>query len=167
LTAPRPAAHPAAGGRSTGKETNKLSPRLVLSLHKENRRDRRLARNQNAKRQNLVVVRERGGSTITGVFKSEGAALGWIKSRVAPETQGQGPAGLHAPDCRCDRLFRPSRKGQSARQRTHAPQRQSHCLGPGVIAAEHPMPEPHQPLSGAQASLQPALQVRLIRGGIQ
>jgi len=32
--------------------------------------------------QNLVVVRERGGSTLPAVFKSEAAALAWIKSRV-------------------------------------------------------------------------------------
>ncbi len=49
---------------------------------KENRRDRRLARNQNGKRQSLVVVRERNGNSVSAVFKSEGAALGWIKSRV-------------------------------------------------------------------------------------
>ncbi len=54
---------------------------------KENRRDRRLARNQNGKRKVVVVVRERGGSTLPAVFKSESAALGWISSRVAPGTK--------------------------------------------------------------------------------
>jgi hypothetical protein len=33
------------------------------------------------------VVRERGGSTLPAVFKSESAALGWISSRVAPGTK--------------------------------------------------------------------------------
>jgi transposase-like protein len=54
---------------------------------KENRRDRRLAKNQNGKRQVVVVARERGGSTLPAVFKSESAALGWIMSRVATETR--------------------------------------------------------------------------------
>jgi hypothetical protein len=55
--------------------------------HLENRRDRRLAENQNGKRQVVVVMRERGGSTLPAVFKSESAALGWITSRVAPTTR--------------------------------------------------------------------------------
>ena len=54
--------------------------------HKENRVDRRLSRNKNGKRQSLVVVRERGGSTLPAVFKSEASALGWIKSRVLADT---------------------------------------------------------------------------------
>ena len=55
--------------------------------YKENRRDRRLAQNQNGKRQVVVVVRERDGRTLPAVFKSEGAALGFITSRVAKGTQ--------------------------------------------------------------------------------
>ena len=54
---------------------------------KENRRDRRLAKNQNGKRRVVVVVRERGGRTLPQVFKSEGAALSWISGRVAPGTR--------------------------------------------------------------------------------
>jgi hypothetical protein len=54
---------------------------------KENRRDRRLAKKQNGKRQVVVVVRERGGSTLPAVFKSEGAAQSWIASRVAKGTK--------------------------------------------------------------------------------
>jgi transposase-like protein len=54
---------------------------------KENRRDRRLAKNQNGKRRVVVVVRERGGSTLPGVFKSESAALGWISAHVAKGTK--------------------------------------------------------------------------------
>ena len=57
------------------------------SNFKENRRDRRLAKNQNGKRQVVVVMRERGGSTLPAVFKSESAALGWIASRVSPDTR--------------------------------------------------------------------------------
>ena len=55
--------------------------------HKENRRDRRLAKNQNGKRQVVVVMRERGGRTLPAVFKTEGAALGFIASRVGKGTR--------------------------------------------------------------------------------
>jgi len=55
--------------------------------YRENRRDRRLAQNQTGKRQVVVVVRERGGSTLPAVFKSESAALGWIASRVSADTR--------------------------------------------------------------------------------
>lgn len=53
---------------------------------KENRRDRRLAKNQNGKRQVVVVVRERGGRTLPAVFKSEAQAVAWIKGRVHTDT---------------------------------------------------------------------------------
>ena len=49
---------------------------------KGNRRDRRLAANQNGKRKVVVIVRERGGRTLPAVFKTEGAAHSWIGSRV-------------------------------------------------------------------------------------
>jgi transposase-like protein len=52
----------------------------------ENRKDRRLARHQTGKRKVVVVIRERGGETLPGVFKSEGAALSWIRHRVAKDT---------------------------------------------------------------------------------
>jgi transposase-like protein len=55
--------------------------------HRENRRDRRLAKNQNGKRRVVVVIRERGGRTLPAVFRSESAALGFIASRVAPQTR--------------------------------------------------------------------------------
>ena len=54
---------------------------------KENRRDRRLARNQTGKRQVVVVVRERDGRTLPAVFRSESAALGFVTSRVANGTK--------------------------------------------------------------------------------
>ncbi len=52
----------------------------------ENRRDRRLARNQNGKRQVVVIVRERGGNSVPAVFKSESHAANFIKSRVTHGT---------------------------------------------------------------------------------
>jgi transposase-like protein len=54
--------------------------------HRENRRDRRLAKNQNGKRRVVVVIRERNGRTVPSVFKSEAAATAFIKSRVARGT---------------------------------------------------------------------------------
>ena len=54
--------------------------------HVENRRDRRLAINQSGKRQCVVIVRERDGKSLPAVFRSEGAALSWIKSRIAKGT---------------------------------------------------------------------------------
>ena len=38
---------------------------------RENRRDRRLGRNQNGKRKVVVIVRERNGNSVPAVFKSE------------------------------------------------------------------------------------------------
>ncbi len=54
--------------------------------HKENRRDRRLAVNQNGKRKSVIIVRERNGKSVPAVFRSEAAALHWIKSRIVPGT---------------------------------------------------------------------------------
>lgn len=54
---------------------------------REHRIDRRLARNQTGKRQSVVIIRERNGNSLPMVFKSESAALSWIKSRLLPGTQ--------------------------------------------------------------------------------
>jgi transposase-like protein len=53
---------------------------------KEDRVDRRKAENQTGKRKVVVVIRERGGHTLPGVFKSEAAALDFIRDKVAKET---------------------------------------------------------------------------------
>ena len=52
----------------------------------EDRVDRRLAKHQTGKRKVVVVIRERGGETLPGVFRSEGEALAWIARRVAKGT---------------------------------------------------------------------------------
>ncbi len=54
--------------------------------NKENRRDRRLTRNQNGKRKVVVIVRERGGNGVPAVFKSEAQAISFIRARVAKGT---------------------------------------------------------------------------------
>jgi transposase-like protein len=50
---------------------------------KENRRDRRLVRNQNGKRKVVIVMRERNGKTLSFVSPSEDAAVPTIRDRVA------------------------------------------------------------------------------------
>jgi transposase-like protein len=52
----------------------------------QNRVDRRLAVHQSGKRKVVVIVRERDGGSVPAVFRSEGAAQSWIKSRIAKET---------------------------------------------------------------------------------
>ena len=54
--------------------------------HRENRRDRRLFRNQNGKRKVVVIVRERNGNSVPAVFKSEAQATAFIGRRVAKGT---------------------------------------------------------------------------------
>ncbi len=53
----------------------------------ENRRDRRLLKNQNGKRKCVVIVRERGGNSVPAVFKSESHAAAFIKARVTKGTK--------------------------------------------------------------------------------
>lgn len=53
---------------------------------KENRVDRRLAENRSGKRRVVVVIREHGGASLPAVFKSEAAAIGFIRSHVKPGT---------------------------------------------------------------------------------
>ncbi|MBT3070821.1 IS1595 family transposase [Rhodomicrobium sp. Az07] len=52
----------------------------------ENRRDRRFAKNQNGKRQCVVIIRERNGNSLPAVFKAESHAAAFIKARVAKGT---------------------------------------------------------------------------------
>jgi transposase-like protein len=54
--------------------------------NRENRRDRRLRVNQSGKRKVVVVIRERGGRTLPGVFRSEGEALNFIRRQVPTGT---------------------------------------------------------------------------------
>jgi molybdenum-dependent DNA-binding transcriptional regulator ModE len=54
--------------------------------HIENRRDRRLARNQTGKRKAVVIIRERNGRSLPAVFRTEGQALSFIRSRIAKGT---------------------------------------------------------------------------------
>jgi hypothetical protein len=54
--------------------------------HVENRRDRRLARNQTGKRKAVVIIRERNGRSLPAVFRTEGQALSFIRARIAKGT---------------------------------------------------------------------------------
>ncbi|AMJ63833.1 IS1595 family transposase [Bosea sp. PAMC 26642] len=62
---------------------------------KENRVDRRLAKNQNGKRRVVVIMRERAGRTLPFVFKSEGASLATIGRRVHPSATVHADEALH------------------------------------------------------------------------
>lgn len=57
------------------------------SNHLENRRDRRLVKNQNGKRQCVVVIRERDGMLMPQAFPTEGAANAFIRAHVAAGTE--------------------------------------------------------------------------------
>jgi transposase-like protein len=68
---------------------------------REARKDRRLFKNRSGKRKCVVIVRERDGNSVPAVFRTEGAALDWIKSRVMKGTTinaDEAPSwnGLHA-----------------------------------------------------------------------
>jgi len=54
---------------------------------RENRVDRRLRRNQNGKRKVVVVIRERDGRTLPGVFRNEIDAAAFIRRKVAVGTE--------------------------------------------------------------------------------
>ena len=47
---------------------------------RENRRDRRLRENRSGKRKVVVIIRERGGETLPGVFGTEAEALNFIRA---------------------------------------------------------------------------------------
>src|SRR5437016_2467335 len=53
---------------------------------REDRKDRRLRSNQTGKRKVVVVIRERGGRTLPGVFPTEAAALDFIRREVPMDT---------------------------------------------------------------------------------
>jgi len=53
---------------------------------REHRADRRFAENQSGKRKAVVVICERNGNSLPAVFRSEGQALSFIKSRIAKGT---------------------------------------------------------------------------------
>jgi hypothetical protein len=58
----------------------------IVDNYRENRRDRRLVKNQNGKRKVVVVVRERGGNSVPAVFKSEAKAMAFLRAHVANGT---------------------------------------------------------------------------------
>jgi transposase-like protein len=53
---------------------------------KPHRANRRFIENQSGKRKAVVVIRERDGSTLPAVFRSEGQALNWVRARIAKGT---------------------------------------------------------------------------------
>jgi ISXO2 transposase-like protein len=73
----------------------------------EDRVDRRLGKHRTGKCQVVVVIRECGGETPPGVFKAEGQALSWIKSRVAKGTVLQAHEAPSWNDLHARFLVRP------------------------------------------------------------
>ncbi len=68
---------------------------------KEDRRDRRLAKNQNGKRQCVVVMRERRGRSLTFIVRNEGDAVPFVRDHVGNlatihADEGGGWDALHA-----------------------------------------------------------------------
>lgn len=53
---------------------------------REDRVDRRLAHHQTSKRKAVVIIRERDGHSLPAVFRTEGQALSFIRSRIAKGT---------------------------------------------------------------------------------
>ena len=53
---------------------------------REDRIDRRFARNQNGKRKVVVVIRERGGNSVPAVSGCESQAASFIRARIAKGT---------------------------------------------------------------------------------
>ncbi len=53
---------------------------------RERRADRRFAENKSGKRRAVIIIRERNGNSLPAVFRSEGAALSFVKSRIAKGT---------------------------------------------------------------------------------
>src|SRR5258705_4181451 len=54
---------------------------------REDRKDRRRRQYQTGKRKVVVIIRERSGKSLPGVFPTEAAALDFIRTRVAPHTE--------------------------------------------------------------------------------
>jgi transposase-like protein len=66
---------------------------------KENRRDRRLAKNQSGKRKVVVVMRERGGRTYPFVVKAEDEGVATVAKRVAPGSTIHADEAAHWEPC--------------------------------------------------------------------
>jgi transposase-like protein len=80
-------AHVGGPGRKAEVDGGYFGGYVKPANHRENRRDRRLRMNQSGKRKVVVVIRERGGKTLPGVFESEVAALNFIRTRIAKGTE--------------------------------------------------------------------------------
>jgi transposase-like protein len=52
----------------------------------EYRKDRRFAQNQSGKRKAVIIIRERNGHSLPAVFRTQGQALAFVRSRIAKGT---------------------------------------------------------------------------------
>lgn len=62
---------------------------------KEDRVDRRLSENQTGKRQSVVVMRERGGRTVTGVAQREADGVAMARRSIAPDATVHADEASH------------------------------------------------------------------------
>jgi transposase-like protein len=53
---------------------------------REQRKDRRYSANQSGKRKAVIIIRERNGNSLPAVFRTEGQALNFVRSRIAKGT---------------------------------------------------------------------------------
>ena len=60
---------------------------LKPANHREDRRDRRLVRNQNGKRQCVVVIRQRDGHVFSAAFRTKAGAYSYICNHVTAGTE--------------------------------------------------------------------------------
>jgi transposase-like protein len=73
-------------GKTAEVDTGYFGGYVKPANRKENRKDRRFLQNQSGKRRAVVVIRERDGNSLPAVFKSEGQALSFVRSRLAKGT---------------------------------------------------------------------------------
>ena len=102
--------------------------------HKENRRDRRLRRNQNGKRKVVVIVRERDGNSVS-------RRCSRAKRRRQPSSSARVAKGttIQADEAGSwDELARPFRGQAHQPQEAYSARRRLHQLGRGIF-------QPHAP----------------------
>ena len=102
--------------------------------YRENRRDRRLARNQNGKRKVVVVVRERDGNSLPAVFQSEAKAIVISSASRSPRARSSTPTKPASWDDLHER-FEVKRINH---QEAYSARRRLHELGRGIF-------QPHAP----------------------
>ncbi len=74
-------------GKVVGMDGAHFGSYIKTANHRESRCDRRLTRNQNRKRQCVVVIRQRDGQILPAAFRTEAGAYSYIRNDVAAGTE--------------------------------------------------------------------------------